>query len=135
MSSNKPAALLMWGLVGKPALPSSFSPSATFVISLDCTKEISMASSQFHNVSDVCSAMKQFSTQTSQSAARGSFSTLDQLRNFSEALACLCDEITQLRAELGDVKLTQARKVASPRRRTPRVREAAERQTAKPRSK
>jgi hypothetical protein len=48
--------------------------------------------------------MKQFSTSTSQSSAKGSFTTLDSLTTFSDALAFLCDEITQLRAELDDVR-------------------------------
>ena len=63
-----------------------------------------MAGSQFHNASDVCTAMSQFTAQTSQSSARGSFSTLDHLTTFSEAITCLCQEVTQLRAELNELK-------------------------------
>jgi len=66
-----------------------------------------MAGSQFHNVSDVCTAMKQFSTSTSQSAAKGSFTTLDSLTTFSEAITCLCDEVMQLRAEIDELKTAQ----------------------------
>jgi len=67
-----------------------------------------MAGSQFRNASDVCTAMKQFSTQTSQSSAKGSFTTLDSLTTFSEAITKLCEEVLQLRVELDELK-TSAR--------------------------
>lgn len=74
-----------------------------------------MAGSQFHDVSDVCTAMKQFSRQTSQSSAKGSFTTLDSLTTFSEAITRLCEEVVQLRAEVDDLK-TQGRKQSAPER-------------------
>ena len=63
-----------------------------------------MAGSQFHNASDVCTAMKQFATGTSQETAKGSFAPLTSLTALSDAIVCLCDEITQLRAELDDLR-------------------------------
>jgi hypothetical protein len=98
-----------------------------------------MAGSQFHNASDVCTAMKQFTTQTSQSSARGSFSTLDHLSSFSEALTCLCQEVIQLRAELDDLKTKMARdgatqtpqKAATPKAAKPAARRASARMPVK----
>jgi len=63
-----------------------------------------MAGSQFHNASDVATAMKQFATGTSQETAKGSFAPLTSLTALSDAIVCLCDEITQLRAELDDLR-------------------------------
>src|SRR5215211_5029810 len=64
--------------------------------------------SQFHNIGDVCTAMKQFSTSTSQSTSKGSFATQDMLTTFSEALTSICMEVQNMRNELDDVK-TQLR--------------------------
>lgn len=63
-----------------------------------------MAGSQFRNASDVCTAMKQFATGTSQETAKGSFAPLTSLTALSDAIVCLCDEITQMRAELDDLR-------------------------------
>jgi hypothetical protein len=81
-----------------------------------------MAGSQFHNVSDVCTAMKQFSTQTSQSSAKGSFTTLDSLTTFSEAITRLCEEVLQLRTELDELRtkpVREQRAAASVRSKRP----------------
>jgi uncharacterized small protein (DUF1192 family) len=80
-----------------------------------------MADSQFRGVADICSAMKQFSTQSSQPAARGSFSTLDNLAQFSEAIAFLCDEITQLKAELNEIRSQAVDRKEPMKQRTPRA--------------
>ena len=67
-----------------------------------------MAGSQFRNASDVCTAMKQFATGASQETAKGSFAPLTSLTALSDAIVCLCDEITQMRAELDELR-TQRR--------------------------
>lgn len=67
-----------------------------------------MAGSQFRNVSDVATAMKQFATSTSHETAKGSFAPLHSLSALSDAIVCLCDQITQLRAEVDDLR-TQAK--------------------------
>lgn len=74
-----------------------------------------MAGSQFHNASDVATAMKQFATGTSQETAKGSFAPLTSLTALSDAIVCLCDEITQMRAELDELR-TQTRPDAATRR-------------------
>jgi hypothetical protein len=48
--------------------------------------------------------MKQFATGTSQESAKGSFAPLTSLTALSDAIVCLCDEITQMRAELDDLR-------------------------------
>jgi hypothetical protein len=73
-----------------------------------------MAGSQFRNVSDVCTAMKQFATGTSQETAKGSFAPLNSLTALSDAIVCLCDEITQLRAELDDLRTKSKAGMAAP---------------------
>ena len=75
-----------------------------------------MAGSQFRNVSDVCTAMKQFAQGTSQETAKGSFAPLTSLTALSDAIVCLCDEITQMRAELDDLRTrTRADAQTAPR--------------------
>lgn len=74
-----------------------------------------MAGSQFHNASDVATAMKQFATGTSQETAKGSFAPLTSLTALSDAIVCLSDEITQLRAELDELR-TQTNATKSPPR-------------------
>ena len=72
-----------------------------------------MAGSQFHNASDVCTAMKQFATGTSQESAKGSFAPLTSLSALSDAIVCLCDEIMQLRAELDELRTQTKASTAS----------------------
>ena len=74
-----------------------------------------MAGSQFRNASDVATAMKQFATGTSQETAKGSFAPLNSLTALSDAIVCLCDEVTRLRAELDDLR-TRNKSVGSPSR-------------------
>ena len=64
--------------------------------------------SQLRNVADACTAMKQFAAGTSQETAKGSFAPLSSLTALSDAIVCLCDEMTQMRAELDDLR-TKAR--------------------------
>lgn len=92
-----------------------------------------MAGSQFHNVSDVCSAMKEFSRATSQSTAKGSFATQDMLTTFSEALTCLCNEVVQLRAELDDfrTKTQRSEREATVPSPNSKLRRAAPKKSAK----
>lgn len=71
-----------------------------------------MSGSQFHNVGDVCTAMKQFTRQTSQSSSKGSFATQDMLTTFSEAFTSMCEEVQRLRAEVDDMK-TQLMKISN----------------------
>jgi hypothetical protein len=63
-----------------------------------------MAGSQFRNASDVHTAMTQFAAGTSQETAKGSFAPLTSLTALSDAIVCLCDEITQLRAEVDELR-------------------------------
>lgn len=73
-----------------------------------------MAGSQFRNASDVCTAMKQFAAGTSQETAKGSFAPLTSLTALSDAIVCLCDEITQMRAELDDLRTQTRADAAAP---------------------
>lgn len=93
-----------------------------------------MAGSQFHNASDVATAMKQFATGTSQETAKGSFAPLTSLTALSDAIVCLCDEITQLRAELDDLRTRTKAEAASTavKRMPPRPKALLKKKARKP---
>ena len=66
-----------------------------------------MAGSQFRNCSDVSTAMKQFATGTSHEQAKGSFAPLTSLTALSDAIVCLCEEFSKLKAEVDDLRTIQ----------------------------
>lgn len=80
-----------------------------------------MAGSQFRNCSDVSTAMRQFATGTSHEQAKGSFAPLTSLTALSDAIVCLCEELSKLKAEVDDLRTIQrAETAANPPSAVPR---------------
>jgi hypothetical protein len=63
-----------------------------------------MAHESFRDLSDVRTAMKQFAQGTSQDKAKGSFAPLNSLTELGDAIAFLCQEVSQLRAEVDEMR-------------------------------